>query len=62
MPVANRASIGLALAARSLAVFAIVEDAKDERAALFCEALGFGPFPLYPNRLFLQASVAGAAL
>jgi ribosomal protein S18 acetylase RimI-like enzyme len=49
-------------ASRSLAVFAIVVDAKDERAALFYEQFGFRRFPLHPNRLFLPASVAATAL
>ena len=49
-------------AARSLAVFAIIVDAKDERAATFYEGFGFRRFPLRPNRLFLLASSAAAAL
>jgi GNAT superfamily N-acetyltransferase len=49
-------------AARSLAVFAIMVDAKDERAATFYEGLGFRRFPLRPSRLFLPASSAAAAL
>jgi GNAT superfamily N-acetyltransferase len=49
-------------AARSLAVFAIVVDAKDEPAAAFYGSFGFRRFPLHPNRLFLLALVAGAAL
>ena len=49
-------------AARSLAVFAIMVDAKDERAAIFYERLGFRRFPLRPNRLFLLASSAATAL
>jgi ribosomal protein S18 acetylase RimI-like enzyme len=48
-------------AARSLAVFAIMVDAKDERAATFYEGFGFRRFPLRPNRLFLLASSAAAA-
>ncbi len=48
--------------ADSVAVFAIVVDAKDERAALFYRRFGFQPFPLQPNRLFLLASSALAAL
>ena len=47
---------------RSLAVFAIVVDAKDERAARFYEAFGFRPFPLQPRRLFLPTATAAAAL
>jgi GNAT superfamily N-acetyltransferase len=48
--------------ARSLAVFAIMVEAKDERAAMFYEEFGFRRFPLRPNRLFLLASSAAAAL
>ena len=47
---------------RSIAVFAIVVDAKDERAVAFYEAFGFRPFPLRPNRLFLLSSTAAAGL
>lgn len=49
-------------AAQSLAVFAIVVDAKDEHAATFYEGFGFRRFPLRPNRLFLLASSAVKAL
>jgi GNAT superfamily N-acetyltransferase len=49
-------------AARSRAVFAILVDAKGERAASFYEGFGFRRFPLHPNRLFLLASSAAAAL
>jgi ribosomal protein S18 acetylase RimI-like enzyme len=49
-------------AAQSLAVFAIMVDAKDERAATFYEGFGFRRFPLRPDRLFLLASTAAAAL
>lgn len=49
-------------AARSLAVFAIVVEAKDENAVRFYESFGFRRFPLHPNRLFLPASSAAAAL
>lgn len=48
-------------AGRSIAVFAIVVDAKDERAADFYEAFGFRPFPLRPKRLFLLTATAAAA-
>ena len=47
---------------RSIAVFAIVVDAKDERAADFYKAFGFREFPLRPKRLFLLTATAGAAL
>src|SRR6202035_2589275 len=45
-------------AGRSLAVFAIVVDAKDAHARAFYEGFGFRPFPLHPNRLFLLTSSA----
>jgi GNAT superfamily N-acetyltransferase len=48
--------------AKSLAVFAFMVDAKDERAAAFYEGFGFRRFPLRANRLFLLASTAVAAL
>lgn len=46
----------------SIAVYAIVVDAKDERAADFYRAFGFRPFPLRPERLFLPAATAAAGL
>ena len=49
-------------AARSLAIFAIVVDAKDERAVEFYRAYGFEPFPLRPKRLFLLTATAVAGL
>ena len=49
-------------AARSVAVFAIVVDAKDDSAAAFYRRFGFQPFPLQPRRLFLLTSTALAAL
>jgi len=49
-------------ASRTLASFAIVVDAKDDRAAAFYAAYGFRPFPSRPNRLFLPRSTAAAAL
>jgi ribosomal protein S18 acetylase RimI-like enzyme len=48
-------------AGRSIAVFAIVVDAKDERAAAFYEAFGFQKFPLRPRRLFLLTATAASA-
>jgi GNAT superfamily N-acetyltransferase len=48
-------------AAQSLAVSAIIVDAKDVWAATFYEGFGFRRFPLRPNRLFLLASSAAAA-
>jgi GNAT superfamily N-acetyltransferase len=49
-------------AARSLAVFAIVVDAKDEPSAAFYRAFGFSPFPSSPLRLFVPASEAAEAV
>jgi len=49
-------------AAASLAVHAIVVDAKDERAADFYRSFGFQPFPSRPRRLFLPLASAVAAL
>jgi GNAT superfamily N-acetyltransferase len=49
-------------AGRSVAVFAIVVDAKDDCAAAFYRRFGFQPFPLQPSRLFLLTSTALAAL
>ncbi|MGH6897924.1 MAG: GNAT family N-acetyltransferase [Geminicoccaceae bacterium] len=49
-------------AARSVAVFALVVDAKDDSAAAFYRRFGFQPFPLQPRRLFLLTSTALAAL
>jgi ribosomal protein S18 acetylase RimI-like enzyme len=48
-------------AGRAIAVFAIVVDAKDERAADFYRTFEFRPFPLQPNRLFLPTATAAAA-
>jgi hypothetical protein len=48
-------------AGRSIAVFAIVVDAKDERAVEFYKAFEFLPFPLRPRRLFLPTATAAAA-
>ncbi|HEX2136689.1 MAG TPA: GNAT family N-acetyltransferase [Microvirga sp.] len=49
-------------AGRSVAVFAIVVEAKDDRAVAFYRGFGFAPFPSRPNRLFLLTSTAAAAL
>ncbi|MEX2647515.1 MAG: GNAT family N-acetyltransferase [Alphaproteobacteria bacterium] len=47
---------------RTIAVFAIVVDTKDEHAADFYRAYGFQAFPLRPRRLFLPTATALAAL
>lgn len=48
-------------ASRSLAVFAIVVDAKEDRSAAFYRDFGFVPFPSRPLRLFLPATEAAQA-
>jgi ribosomal protein S18 acetylase RimI-like enzyme len=48
-------------AARTVAAFAIVVDAKDERASAFYRRLGFAALPNRPNRLFMLAETAAAA-
>lgn len=48
--------------ARDLAVFAVVVDAKDLKSSEFYQSFGFIPFPLRPQRLFLLASTAAAAI
>ena len=49
------------LAARNLAIYAIIVEAKDVRAAEFYRTCGFQPFPLDPERLFVTAAKAAAA-
>lgn len=49
-------------AASTLAVFAIVVEAKDEPAAAFYRAFGFEPFPSRPLRLFMSFANAVAAM
>lgn len=49
-------------AAKDLAVYAVVVDAKNERASEFYRSFGFLPFPLQPQRLFLPTATASAAL
>ncbi len=49
-------------ASRSLAVFAIIVDAKDDHALAFYRSFGFTPFPTQPRRLFLPTSTAAQAL
>ena len=48
-------------AGRSLAIFAIVVDAKDEQAATFYQGFGFRRFPNEPRRLFLLTTTAAEA-
>ena len=48
-------------AGQSLAVFAIVVDAKEHNAIAFYRAFGFTPLPNHPRRLFLLTSVAAEA-
>jgi GNAT superfamily N-acetyltransferase len=49
-------------AAHTLAVFAIVVEAKDDLAARFYRDFGFEPFPNRPLRLFMPVSQALSAL
>lgn len=49
-------------AAQSVAVYAILVDAKDERGSAFYKRFGFQPFPSRPSRLFLLAETAAKAL
>ena len=49
-------------AARPLAVFAIVVDAKTEIAAAFCRDFGFTPFPNRPQKLFMPNADASEAM
>ena len=49
-------------ASRSLAVFAIVVEATDEKAADFYRDFGFVPFPNHPLRLFMPASAAAEVI
>lgn len=49
------------LAARNLAIYAIVVDVKNVRAADFYRTYGFQPFPLDPERLFVTAVKAAVA-
>jgi ribosomal protein S18 acetylase RimI-like enzyme len=50
------------VAAESVAAVAIVVDAKDDAAIAFYRTFGFVQFPATPNRLFLLADTAAAAL
>lgn len=47
-------------AARNLAIYAILVDAKNARAAEFYRTYGFRPFPLDRDRLFVTAAKAAA--
>lgn len=49
-------------AGQSVAVYAILVDAKDEHASAFYQRFGFRPFPMRPARLFLLAETAAKAL
>lgn len=49
-------------AGRSIAVFAILVNAKDEYAVDFYKSFGFREFPLRPKRLFLPTATAAAGL
>jgi len=49
-------------AAESVAAYAIVVDAKDDRGRRFYESHGFISLPSRPNRLFLLTETAAAAL
>jgi hypothetical protein len=49
-------------AAESVAAYAIVVDADDERGRRFHESHGFISLPSRPNRLFLLTETAAAAL
>ena len=49
-------------AGSSLAVFAIVVDAKDDRAVAFYRNFGFASFPARQRRLFLLTSTAAAGM
>jgi GNAT superfamily N-acetyltransferase len=48
-------------ASHSLAVFAIVVEARNEEAAAFYRNFGFAPFPSRPLRLFMPMSEAAEA-
>lgn len=47
-------------AGRAIAVFAIIVDAKDDRAAAFYRGYGFRAFPTRPRPLFLPTATAAA--
>lgn len=43
---------------RQVAIYAIIVDAKDEKASAFYQTFGFQPLPLHPLRLFLPLATA----
>nr|WP_313533763.1 GNAT family N-acetyltransferase [Brucella anthropi] len=49
-------------ASKTLQLFVIIVDAKDDKAAEFYTSYGFQRFPHRPNRLFIQKSVVMSAL
>ena len=49
-------------AGRSVAVYAIIVEAKDESAGAFYRSFGFIPFPTRPGRMFMTAVAAAAAV
>ena len=49
-------------AVKSVAAYAVIVDAKDERGRRFYESHGFISLPSRPNRLFLLTETAAAAL
>ena len=49
------------LADRSMAIWAILVDAKNQRAADFYKSIGFAPFPSRTSRLFLPTATARKA-
>jgi len=49
-------------AAKSVAAYAVIVDAKDERGRRFYESHGFISLPSRPNRLFLLTETAAAGL
>jgi GNAT superfamily N-acetyltransferase len=49
-------------AGKTLAIFAIVVEAKDENAVRFYRGYGFRAFPLQPDRLFLLTATAASAI
>ncbi|MGA8172478.1 MAG: GNAT family N-acetyltransferase [Methylocystis sp.] len=52
----------IVVAAETLAVYAIIVEAKDEQAAAFYRGFGFAPFPNRPLRLFMPMADAVEAM